>query len=94
MPNWNIPAEAKRHAISTAIPSTWHIHTPSSPPLDLTGNYIRSFLTAREIEITETDTAGIAEKTTTGVWGAEEVVAAFCHRAGIAHQFVGTSVSV
>jgi amidase len=55
---------------------------------DVTGAYIWQFLSAREIEITETDAVGIAKKTTTAAWSAVEVVEAFAHRASLAHELV------
>ena len=53
---------------------------------DVTGPYIRRFLSDREVEITETDALGILDHTTTGTWSASEVTKAFCHRASLAHQ--------
>ncbi len=52
----------------------------------MTGPYICKFLSTEEIEITETDAVDIVEKTSLGIWTAEEVTKAFCHRASLAHQ--------
>lgn len=89
--SWKSLANEKRQATLDAIPTKWRIPEPIPPPSelrDVTGTYIQKFLTPREIEITELDTYGIAEKTTTGEWTAVEVTEAFCHRAALAHQFV------
>ena len=90
-PTWEVPARAKREAIKDAIPSKWRIPNPAPEQTDVTGEYIRTFLTEREIEITETDAVGITEKTCSGSWTAVEVTEAFCKRAAIAHQLVGSS---
>ena len=89
--SWESLANEKRQATLNAIPTKWRIQEPIPPPSelrDVTGTYIQKFLTPREIEITELDAYGIAEKTTTGEWTAVEVTEAFCHRAALAHQFV------
>jgi amidase len=89
--SWKFLANTKRQATLDAIPTNWKISEPIPPPSelrDVTGTYIQKFLTPREVEITELDAYGIAEKTTTGEWTAVEVTEAFCHRAALAHQFV------
>ncbi|KAL4985220.1 amidase signature domain-containing protein [Aspergillus falconensis] len=89
--SWKSLADAKRQATLDAIPAKWKISEPiplASEVRDVTGPYIQKFLAPREIEITELDAYGIAEKTTTGEWTAVEVTEAFCHRAALAHQFV------
>ncbi|KAL2871011.1 putative general amidase GmdA [Aspergillus lucknowensis] len=91
IPPWKSLADAKRQSTLDAIPSKWRIEEPIPPPTelrDVTGSYIQQFLSPREIEITELDAYGIAEKTTTGQWTALEVTEAFCHRAALAHQLV------
>ncbi|KAL4810834.1 amidase signature domain-containing protein [Aspergillus unguis] len=88
---WKPLADAKRQSILDAIPAKWRIQEPIPSATDLhdvSGSYIEQFLTPREIEITELDAYGIAEKTTTGEWSAVEVTQAFCHRASLAHQLV------
>ena len=91
--SWEQRAKAKREAILAAIPPEWRIENAPSveEQVDVSGEYIRGFLSAREVEITETDAEGIAERTGKGEWGAEEVTRAFCHRAALAHQLVGFS---
>ncbi|KAK0654584.1 putative amidase PB8B6.03 [Lasiodiplodia hormozganensis] len=88
--DWKTIAENKRNSIIDKIPEEWRI--PSFPPPealpDVSGSYIRQYLTSREVDITETDAVGIIHKTTTGEWTAKEVTLAFCHRAALAHQMV------
>lgn len=83
-------AEAKRQAIHDSIPKEWRL--PSIPSAeeqkDVTGPYVRQFLTSAEVEITETDAVNIASKIASGTWSAVDVTKAFCHRASIAHQLV------
>lgn len=94
-PTWKAAAEAKRQAVLDLIPEKWRIKEPIPSPLelrDVTAGYIQQFLNARELEITETDAAGIVERTTSGQWTAVEVTEAFCHRAALAHQLVSHKI--
>lgn len=94
-PTWKAAAEAKRQAVLDLIPEKWRIKEPIPSPLelrDVTAGYIQQFLNARELEITETDAAGIVERTTSGQWTAVEVTEAFCHRAALAHQLVSYKI--
>jgi amidase len=89
--SWQSLAAEKRDSILNSAPSKWLIpgKTPSvQEQPDVTGPFIQQFLTSREIEITETDAAGIVAHTSTGAWSAVEVTEAFCHRAALAHQLV------
>lgn len=87
---WQSLAQAKRDAILNSIPAKWRLETiPSSQEQkDITGSFIQQFLNEDEIEKTETDAAGIAEKVAAGLWSAVAVTEAFCHRASLAHQLV------
>jgi amidase len=88
---WRTQGEAKRQSILNLIPEKWQLKDPVPPAAelrDVTGNYIRQFLTAREIEMTEADGVDIVAQTSTGGWSALEVTEAFCHRAALAHQLV------
>ncbi|KAJ5773234.1 hypothetical protein N7457_008130 [Penicillium paradoxum] len=88
---WRTRGEAKRQSILDAIPQKWRLNddVPSAAEQrDVTGDYIRQFLTDREIEITEKDAVDIVAQTSTGHWSALEVTEAFCHRAALAHQLV------
>ncbi|KAJ4350417.1 uncharacterized protein N0V89_009038 [Didymosphaeria variabile] len=88
--SWQDRARQKREAILAAIPPEWVIKDRPSieEQRDVTGEYIRGFLSEREVEITETDAEKIVDKTTTGAWKAEEITRAFCHRAALAHQLL------
>lgn len=90
MAPWEELAKQKRQSVESLIPEQWRIINPPSnaDQRDVTGPYIHQFLNPQEIEITETDAVGIAAKTTTGVWSAQSVTTAFCHRAALAHQLV------
>jgi amidase len=89
--SWQLKGEVKRQSILNAIPEKWRLESsvpPATEQRDVTGDYIRQYLTEREIEITETDAVGIIEQTSTGHWSVVEVTEAFCHRAALAHQLV------
>ena len=87
---WQDLAKAKLDAINGSIPEKWRLSSTSIPSIgeqrDVTGSFIQKFLSTEEIEITETDAVDIVEKTSSGIWTAEEVATAFCHRASLAHQ--------
>ena len=91
---WQQRATAKRDSVNALIPAEWRIANPPSreDQKDVTGPYIHQFLSKQEVEITETDAVGIAEKTTTGKWKAVDVTKAFCHRAALIHQLVRSEV--
>jgi len=88
--DWKSLATGKRDAILKSIPEKWRLgKIPSvEEQKDVTGPYIQQFLDKKEIEITETDAVGIAEKVAAGSWFAVDVAQAFCHRAALAHQLV------
>jgi amidase len=91
MADWKSLAQQKRESITALIPKSWLLTSPlpsAAEQRDVTGKYIQQFLTAEEVEITETDAVGIVEKTTSGQWKARDVAEAFCHRAALAHQMV------
>ena len=88
--DWQSQAKAKREAIFNTIPEKWRLSKipPRTDQKDVTGAYIQQFLGKGEVEITETDSFGIAEKVAAGEWTAVAVAEAFCHRASLAHQLV------
>lgn len=89
--DWKATGSAKGEALLQLIPERWRLPKPLPPPSqlpDVTGNEIRQHLSAREVEITETDAPGIVKRTSAGEWKCEEVAEAFCHRAALAHQMV------
>ncbi|KAK5064375.1 hypothetical protein LTR84_000208 [Exophiala bonariae] len=86
---WQERGLKKRESTLAKIPIEWRLPEPipsAEAQKDVTGPYVQQFLSAREIEITESDAVKITENTTTGKWTATEVVTAFCHRAALAHQ--------
>lgn len=90
--DWQTVAKAKFDSIFASIPEEWRLpnaFASSEQPQDITGPFITKHLTRREIEITETSAVDIVAKTSSGLWRAEEVTKAFCHRASLAHQMVG-----
>ena len=91
--SWQSVAEAKREAISQSIPQPWRISNipTAAEQRDVTGDYVRQWLTKEEVEITEMDAIDVVGKTCAGIWTAEEVTRAFCHRASLAHQLVNIS---
>ncbi|KAJ5173158.1 hypothetical protein N7492_005751 [Penicillium capsulatum] len=88
--DWRAQGEAKRLYILGCIPKKWRLTSPVPPASELRDvtEYIRQFLSPREIEITETDAVDIVAQTSSGHWTAVEVAEAFCHRAALAHQLV------
>lgn len=88
--DWKSLATAKSDAILGSIPEKWRLSKVPSveEQKDVTGTYIQQFFDKKEIEITETDAVGIAEKVAAGTWSALDVTEAFCHRAALAHQLV------
>ncbi|KAK2798971.1 hypothetical protein FQN51_007199 [Onygenales sp. PD_10] len=87
---WESVGAAKREELLSSIPSEWTIPTDIFPPqsqLDVTTFPTESgWFTPAELEITNSTAVQILEKTTTGVWSAENVTRAFCKRAAAAHQ--------
>lgn len=90
--DWKSLATAKRESILSSIPEKWKLAKipTAEEQKDVTGPYIQQFLDEKEIEITETDAAGIVEKVAAGEWSAVDVTSAFCHRAALAHQLVSS----
>ena len=87
---WQAVGRAKREAIGESIPQQWRISNipTADEQRDVTGGCIQQWLSEEEIEITEMDAVDIVDKTCAGIWTAEEVTRAFCHRASLAHQLV------
>nr|XP_036580295.1 acetamidase [Colletotrichum truncatum]KAF6788207.1 acetamidase [Colletotrichum truncatum] len=87
---WEEIVERKRRDINAAIPQQWRLPLPipmAEDERNVTGSYIEQHLSSREVEITNTDAPELVQLLSTGQWTAVEVVAAFCHRAALAHQF-------
>lgn len=85
--DWKKIAEAKRDSILAAIPEEWKIEVPApEEQKDVSGTYVKQFLSDEEYEITEADAVNIVEKASSGTWRSLDITRAFCHRAAIAHQ--------
>ncbi|KAF1941663.1 amidase [Clathrospora elynae] len=88
-PSWQDVAKQKREAILAAIPAEWRIENLPSveEQVDVT-EYIKQYLTEKELEYTQSSADVIAKTIAEGEWTAEEVTRAFCHRAALAHQLL------
>lgn len=90
--DWQEIAKEKAAQVLSLIPEEWRISSKDIPSAeeqrDITGDFVRKYLTKKEVEITESDAVAIVEKTTSAQWTAVEVAKAFCHRAAVAHQLV------
>ncbi|KAL8924465.1 MAG: hypothetical protein Q9172_002676 [Xanthocarpia lactea] len=86
--SWQNLAKAKLESINESIPTGWRLASipRNEEQRDVTGDYVRQYLSEKEIEITEAIAPTIVERTSTGHWTAEAVTRAFCHRASLAHQ--------
>jgi amidase len=90
MADWQSAAAEKRQSVIDLIPAHWVIPAPPLPDAqrDITGDYIRQYLTEDEVHITESDVSTILHHIHEGKWKARDVTEAFCHRAALAHQMV------
>jgi hypothetical protein len=89
--SWERAARAKQASISGQVPVEWRIKSADLPPVSALRDvsyFVWRYLSARELEITDTTAERILEKLGAGEWTALEVNRAFCHRAAIAHQLV------
>ncbi|KAI5292011.1 Acetamidase [Ascosphaera acerosa] len=88
---WETACRNKREDLRARIREDWLLREElpdKATTRDFTGDFVRLTLSAREVEITETEVFEILQKTTAGEWTAREVAEAFCHRAAVAHQLV------
>jgi amidase len=89
--SWKLASEHKRNALLTLIPSEWHLTHPLPSPEDvpdLRKGTIQSYLSSREVMITEMDCSSLLEQLASGRLSSREVTMAFCYRAALAHQMV------
>lgn len=87
--DWQTAAHKKRDDVLATIPEKWRLSKiPTADEQKDVTQYVQQFLERKEVEITETDAVGIAEKVAAGEWSAVQVVEAFSHRAALAHQLV------
>ena len=89
--DWQQIGQQKREAITALLPTHWKLPEPlpDANTLPNATEYPRSFLTQRELAITESHTVQqLLQKLADRTYTAIEVTSAFCHRATIAHQLV------
>lgn len=93
--DWQARAEAKRAAREALLPADTLLPpgAVSDQTTDVTAIPRTSgLLSAHELEITESETPAILAKLASGEWTSEAVTRAFCRRASIAHQLVGSAL--
>ena len=91
--DWQHIGQQKRESIASLLPPQWKLPEPipNANILSDVTNYPNSFLTEREVAITENHTAKqLLRKLADRTYTATEVTSAFCHRATIAHQLVNS----
>lgn len=89
--SWKLAGEHKRNALLALIPPEWRLTHPLPSPTevpDLRKGTIQSYLSSREVMITEMDCLSLLEQLASGRLSSREVTMAFCHRAALAHQMV------
>ena len=94
---WENRAAAKRASVLKAIPPAWQLPAGQILSDHECPNVIglpRQYLSEEEFVITETAPMDTLAHIHSGIWSAEEVVRAFCHRAALAHQFVNCLTEV
>lgn len=81
-------ASQKRAERDQNFKKEWLIPKSELPDLTDVSDWITSsgYLSAKEIEITESNAGEIVENISNQVWSSFEVTLAFCHRASIVHQ--------
>ena len=91
--SWQARAKAKVAEIHSRIPKEWTLDQVdldnARHQRDLTGPFIESFLTDREVDIIRNDSLQLVEKIKCQDHTAVEVVQAYCRTAAIAQQIVG-----
>ena len=89
---WEALVAHKRKRQIESIPKEWLIRLPSEDRLDVTGVPRGcGILTTKELAITELDDVEtLLQNLTSGKWSSFEVTMAYCKRAIVAQQVVGT----
>ncbi len=94
---WEQTAAAKRAAQLNSIPEVWRLSAAylekavNDPDGVMKVPVQCGLLSDQELDITENyDVVGLSEKLQSGSLSAKAVVSAFCKRAAIAHQLVGS----
>ncbi|KHN96905.1 general amidase [Metarhizium album ARSEF 1941] len=90
MTSWEAKAAAKRASTIAKIPPAWRLSTAdlqrAKDERNLTGPFIRGFLTDSVNTITAKDSLQLVESLRRGHLTAVEVTTAFCNTAAVAHQ--------
>lgn len=90
--DWQVVAARKAADTTSRIPKEWLLNESQLEQArnrrDITGGFIKAFLTETEGTITDLSAPEIAEKIRQSVYSAQETAIAFCHRAAVAHQLV------
>lgn len=91
--HWKDIVAQKRKEQAASIPKDWILaNLPSKDTLDVMDFPEKcGLLTAKEIEIANTEVDVLLEKLANGIWTSVEVTTAFSKRAIIAHQLVRES---
>lgn len=91
--HWTEIAAEKKGRQAASIPKEWILtNLPSKDTLNVVGFPEKSgLLTAKEVEITNTEVEVLLDKLAQGTWSSVEVTTAFSKRAIIAHQLVRLS---
>ena len=91
--DWQSIAQAEQQKILDSIPQQWRLSPEDKDP-DLTDKRAVpgrcGLLTEKQLAITESTASDLLEKLRTRALSSVEVTEAFCARAAIAHQLVGS----
>lgn len=93
--SWESLSQAKKSSISESIPQKWKFKSSELPTVTAlrdVSDYIRRFLSASELTITDLNASAILAKVRRGEWTSVEVTTAFCHRAALSHQLVNPRI--
>ncbi|KAL9625231.1 MAG: hypothetical protein Q9160_000633 [Pyrenula sp. 1 TL-2023] len=90
--DWQVVAARKVADTRSRIPEAWLLNESQLEQArnrrDITGSFIKAFLSETEGTITDLSAPEIADKIRQSVYSAKETTIAFCHRAAVAHQLV------
>ena len=88
---WEHIAADKRGRIDKCIPPEWKISVPAADTsvIDLPAS--SGILSAQELKITESTASELVPRLAKGELKAVDVTLAFCKRAALAHQLVGSN---
>jgi amidase len=94
--DWQTAASKGKEIQEKSINSEWLLPSSKLPSKDRL-NVVdvpkeSGLLTAKELEITETDAVNLVKKMAAGEWSAEEVVISFLKRATIGQQLVSHTI--